>query len=241
MPNVNVIDYGSLKSAVSDWLYRALDVNAGDQAAQFVALAEARIRRNQEWFVRVYSLVNGGLPLNVTGNPTALPALTEVRAMWASTGTWKHDIEILSPQTWRDLAASNMDTPGIPTKAIILNDMNLATVGAGLGAGGLASQLYMWPNPTGITDANSPFAVDFEYVADMPALSASYPASPLLVRHPDLYLYGALGEAASYYQSDERVPAWEARYQLAVKEINIERERMQFAASSKRPRLPKVF
>jgi|SRR5439155_13141831 len=225
-----ISDYTSLKLEIGKWLYRETDTDIDDRAATFVSLGEARIRRNQEWFARLYSLVNGGNPLTVTGNPTQLPSLKQVTAMWASTADWKHTIEVVTPELWRDLAASNRDAGGIPTKALIVPEMDTFLTGANTGP-----QLYLWPAPT---LASTTFAIDFRYIADMPSLSVASPTTPLLTRHPDLYLYAALAESAPYYQAEERLQIWEQRYQQIVNEVNIERERAEYSASAKAVRFP---
>ena len=226
-----ITSYQTLKDAVARWLYRETESDIDDRASELVQLGEARIRRNQEWFSQVYSLENGGNPLSVSANPTVLPALIkQILNIWASTGAWKHTIEIVPVSQWRDLAASNRDAAGIPTKAVIIPEMDgWPTTGA---------KLYLWPFP-GLT--NDPFAIDFKYIKDLAPLSTSNPSNGLLTRHPDLYLYAALAESAPFYQHDERLPLWEQRYQQIVREINIERERAEFGGGPKRPRLPRAF
>lgn len=224
--------YQTLKDAIGRWLYRDNESDIDDRSSELLQLGEARIRRNQEWFSQVYSLENGGNPLTVTVNPTVLPALIkQVLNIWASTGDWKHTIEIVPISQWRDLAASNRDASGIPTKAVIVPEMD--------GWPNTGAKLYLWPQPS--SDPNSPFAIDFKYLKDLAPLSNSNTSNGLLLRHPDLYLYAALAESAPFYQHDERLPLWEQRYAQIVREINIERERAEFGGGPKRPRLPRAF
>ena len=49
------------------------------------------------------------------------------------------------------------------------------------------------------------------------ALSVSNADNAILLRHPDLYLYGALSATAPFLMHDERLTIWEALYQSAVK------------------------
>lgn len=226
-----ITNYQSLKDAVGRWLYRLdTDPDIDDRTAELIQLGEARIRRNQEWFTQVYSLENSGSALVVTASPIVLPGLIkQMLNIWASSGAWKHTIEIVPISQWRDLAASNRDASGIPTKAVVIPEMDgWPTTGA---------KLYLWPQPS--TDGS--FAIDFKYIKDLAPLSASNPTNGLLTRHPDLYLYAALAESAPFYQHDERLPLWEQRYQQIVRELNIERERAEFGGGPKRPRLPRSF
>lgn len=241
MPSVLITDYGSLKNAIRDWLYRANDNSTlglgqsmDDQAAQFIQLFEARARRKEEWLIQVYSLaLGGGSPLSVTGNPTQLPPMRQMRTMWANTSLYKQVLEVVNAESWADLKQLNLDVSGVPQKAVILYN-----AGSALTLPATGPQLYLWPNPAGIVGS---FAVDFEYLADLIPLSGTSPTNPLLTRHPDFYLYGALLESTTYFKDSEFIPIWQQRFDASVIEINIERERMQFGASAKRPRLPRVF
>lgn len=225
---MSLATYADLQAAVASWLNRT---DLTTQIPDFIALGEARIRRNQEWFTQVYSLKNGA-SLTVTTNPVSLPAnVKEILALWADTATFHHTIDVVPASEWRDLANSNANAAGTPVKACFFPEMD--------GFPGTAGpQLYLWPPASVAGDGNS-FVIDFQYVEDVPALASS--VSGLFTRHPDLYLYAALAESAPFLVHDERLPVWEARYQQVVKEVNIERERAQFSASAKVPRLPRVF
>jgi len=235
MPSLTT--YQALKDAVGLWLNRESDPDIDTRAAQFIELGEARIRRNQEWFAQIFSLENG-TSLTVVGNPTELPNhVRTVLNLWASTDAWKHTIELLPISAWRDLTATNRDAAGIPTKAVIVPQMDKWMKDDGTRAG---PQLYLWPQP-GLDPTQNPFAVDFQYIRDVDPLSEDAQTNGMFLRYPDLYLYAALAESAPFYQHDERLQLWEARYQQAVKDINIERERAEFGSAAKRVRLPRSF
>jgi len=290
-----ISDRSSLIGAIQTWVDR-------DDAVFISALplilsnAEARIRRNQNWFSRVFSVSNGNAPLTVQGNPTQIPShVKTIRAMWASTSAWKHPLTQLTFDELRRLAMTNRDTAGIPTKYAIVSEMDLWMNDSQPTAGPL---LYLWPSPssfgfwakasvytvgTSILDTNGniqaasvggtsgsvqptwnptqggtttdngitwvnqgaattqPFAVDFKYVFDPDPLVLASDSNALLRRHPDLYFYAALAESAPYLLHDERLPLWEGRYQMVVKEINSEREAAELGAPNKRANLPVVF
>lgn len=71
------------------------------------------------------------------------------------------------------------------------------------------------------------------------ALSVS-PTNSILTNSPDLYLYGALLEAAPYLEHDERVALWSQAFEKAVNEENIYRERAEYAGATEQD-LPVVF
>jgi hypothetical protein len=47
----------------------------------------------------------------------------------------------------------------------------------------------------------------------------------LLTNHPDVYLFGALVEASPFIKDDARTAFWQARYDLAVSEVNANESR----------------
>ncbi len=237
MANLPVIsDRSSLVTAVQTWVDRDDDTFISALPI-ILSNAEARIRRNQNWFSRVFSVSNGGTALNVGANPTQLPShVKTIRSMWASTDQWKHPLTQLSFDELRRLAMTNRDAAAIPTKYAIVAEMDLWMDDDTATAGPL---LYLWPQPT-TTDGQS-FAVDSKYVFDPSPLVNPSDTNALLRRHPDVYFYAALAETAPYLLHDERLPLWESRYQQVVKEINSEREAAEVGAPNKRINLPVVF
>lgn len=53
----------------------------------------------------------------------------------------------------------------------------------------------------------------------------------LLLAHPDLYLYGALMEAAGYIQDDSRVQLWASAYAAALGQLKTQAARMQWGGN----------
>lgn len=216
--------YNDLTAAVANWLNRD-DLTA--RIPEFITLAEARIRRNQHWFKQIYSLANGGLPFTVSAQPATLPVyVKEVLSMWASSAAYMHDIDIATPQAWRTLVTSNRNASGIPVVAVIAPQMDTWLSSTG-------PKLFLWPPPSGSFD------IDFQFIRDLDPLASA--VNGLFLRSPDLYLYGALAESAPYLQHDERLQVWQERFSAAVAEINVEVERAQYSASSKRIRLARSF
>lgn len=222
--------YADLQSAVANWLNRS---DLTSVIPDLIALGEARLRRNQQWFRQLYSqtAAGGGNPLTITAQPQVLPdTVRRIDNLWASTALWQQEIEIRPISAWRDLQAKYTNTSGIPTDAVFIPMMDTFLESTG-------PLLYLWPPPD-FTAGASPFAVDFTYIADVAPISTAVPT--LFTRHPDLYLYAALAESAPFLQHDERIPVWETRYAQIVKEINLERDRAEFGGTAT-PRLPQVF
>lgn len=215
--------YADLTAAVASWLNRT---DLAGQIPDFIVLGETRIKRNQQWFRKIYSVANG-TNLTITAQPMVLPAdVRTIDAIWCDTDPWRGTIELLPPSAWRDLVTTNDDVTGIPTKAVFVPMMDTYLASEG-------PLLYLWPAP-----GDTGFAVDFTYLANPAPLSTA--VNNLFLQHPDLYLYAALAETAPFLQHDERLPMWEARYQQIVSELKIERERAELGGNMV-PRLPVSF
>lgn len=231
-----ITTYNELKEAVIGWLNREGEAEIEARIPDWIVLCEARIRRQQEWFRQMYSLANAGAALAITAYPQILPDyVREVTTMWNATALSGGEIEILTPSAWRGFVSLNPDVGGSPRKGIIVPQMDrfLQDTVAGVAQG---PHLFLWPQPP----VDGTIKVDFEFIRDLDPITPSA-VNGLFLRHPDLYLYGTLVESAPYLQHDERVALWDGRFEQAVREINIERERAQFSASRKRPTLPRVF
>jgi hypothetical protein len=80
----------------------------------------------------------------------------------------------------------------------------------------------LYPEPTEDVDFT------LKYYARIPTLSASITSNWLLQKHPDLYLYGALCEAAPYLKNDERLTTWQSVLESRIGQLNLESERARF-------------
>jgi hypothetical protein len=56
-------------------------------------------------------------------------------------------------------------------------------------------------------------------------LSVSNASNWILARHPDVYLYGSLLQAAPYLRDDERVGLWAPLYAQAIEDMLIQDSR----------------
>ena len=69
--------------------------------------------------------------------------------------------------------------------------------------------------------ADQSYAVAFRYYTKF-QLSGSSATNWLLTKHPDLYLFAALMETAPYLGNDARIPVWQSRFEMALKEVKDE-------------------
>ena len=76
--------------------------------------------------------------------------------------------------------------------------------------GVVGDQLRLVPTP----DSN--YTTELTYYAKLTKLSSSVASNWLLTANPDIYLYGALLQAAPYLQDDARIQTWATLYERAL-------------------------
>jgi len=69
------------------------------------------------------------------------------------------------------------------------------------------------------------YTAELAYYAKLSKLSASVTTNWLLAQAPDVYLYGALLQAAPYLQDDARITVWSALYQAGLDQLQIADDR----------------
>ena len=87
----------------------------------------------------------------------------------------------------------------------------------------IGTQVELLPKP------DAAYTAELTYVATLAKLSDSSTSNWLLERHPDVYLYGALLQAAPYLRDDERVALWTPLYGLAIEDMVVQNERAGFS------------
>ena len=79
------------------------------------------------------------------------------------------------------------------------------------------------------------------YAQQLTALTASNTTNAVLTESPDLYLFGALLQAAPYIEHDERLAVWQAKFDNALAQMNEMRERESYGAGLKEARLSHII
>ena len=87
----------------------------------------------------------------------------------------------------------------------------------------VGNQIEVLPAP------DTGYTAEVTYVATLPKLSDSNTSNWVLARHPDVYLYGSLLQAAPYLRDDERVGLWSSQYQAAMEDMLVQNERAAFS------------
>src|SRR3972149_3936717 len=174
--------YTELKSAVANWLARAGDSAVTDNSADFIMLVERRINRS----LRLRAMEDRATA-TVSTEYVALPTgFLEMRNFQLNTDPLTR-LDLMSPEQIDTIYAGSRT--GRPRVYCILND-----------------EIQLRPAP----DAS--YTAEMAYWKAFDALSDTATSNWLLVNAPDLYLFGALAEAAPFLGDVEAGPLWEARF-----------------------------
>ncbi len=87
----------------------------------------------------------------------------------------------------------------------------------------VGNQIEVLPAP------DTGYTAELTYIATLAKLSDSNVSNWILARHPDVYLYGSLLQAAPYLRDDERIAVWSSLYQAAIADMILQDERAAFS------------
>lgn len=190
---MSIATYDELKAAVADWLERSdLDSRIPD----FITLAEAKINRtlrhpNMEIRATASTVSTSDEPQFLS-----LPSdFQSMRSLRLSEVSGAPSLEFRSEAQLARYRTSIGNTAGIPRYFTVFGD-----------------ELEMAPTP----DAD--YTLEMVYRGDITALSSDDTTNWVLEAAPDVYLYGALLQAAPY-ADPEKVPLWAAAYNGAFDEL----------------------
>ncbi len=183
--------YAELKTSVADWLNRS-DLTAA--IADFISLAEAQMER----VLRNRNMLTRGTG-NITVEYTALPA------------------DFLDGLTLK-LTGTN---PITPLQFETLNSLDQLQNTTYLSNGKPLFYAIIGTNFRVLPIPDSTYAYEIDYYAKLAKLSVSNTTNWLLTQAPDIYLYGALLQAAPYLQNDERIPVWAALYTRGIEDLRL--------------------
>ena len=172
-----ITNYSDLRNAVVSILQRA-DMTAN--VPNMIQLAESQI--NQRLDSRFLEKVG---TITTTANVETVTApsdLLSVKNVQITSVTPYDDIEVTTPDSYRKRSEDR--NPGQPV---------LSTV--------ISSLFYFWPIP------DNAYTVSIVYQGRIAALSDSNTTNDILTFFPDVYLYGALANAAPFI-TDARIPVW---------------------------------
>jgi hypothetical protein len=129
----------------------------------------------------------------------ALPAgIKELRTIAGPNGPLR-----ITSVTGLSREAVDLQTSGVPSIASLVNDV-----------------LFVAP----VAAADTSLVLTYEPEVTPLASGANW----VLLNHPDLYQYGTLVEMSPFIRDDPRVPLFEARFQTAISELELVRDRTEY-------------
>ena len=169
---------------------------------EFVQLAEAKLFRD----LRTPEMITKDAAFSITGEYVAVP-----------TG-------FLEARSFMLNAAPRTALTFMPDDTQV--DMYQTTSGSPLFYNVVGGYFRFAPVPSSTVTATLTY-----YKAPATCSTGASETNWLLTGHPDIYLYGALLEAAGYIQDDGRVALWAQAYSLAVDQLKRQGARMQWGGN----------
>jgi len=194
-------NYSTLKAFIADFLARE---DLGSQINTFITLTEQRMSRELD-----IALLEKVARASVVANqqfvslPTDLRSIREVASI---DGTTRRSLHYLSPAQL-DERKRNTTTGNLEFYSITANDLELLGLPA------------------------SAVTLEIVYNEGVAALSDSAPTNTILTRHGDAYLHGALHQAFSFLQDEQRAQYHDALFTRALAEITKDSNRQRFGTA----------
>ena len=203
---MSITNYAELQAAIADWLNRS---DLTTVISDFIELVDARLNRDQltrETKELTLDDGTGTLSLNLFTPQPSIPlqrAMTNLRSLMITGVQDDTDPLVFNPP----LRAPVIRLTSV--EQLYARRSELTTAAITRFAAVQAANIILAPLPDTI--------YRFTIVAEVQEpLSDANPVNDVLLLAPDVYLYGALVEAAPYIKDDERVPMWEQRFQTAL-------------------------
>lgn len=98
----------------------------------------------------------------------------------------------------------------------------------------IEGSIHFAPAPDAVYSAN------LLYEQKLTALTDARPTNWLFNRHPDVYFYGALVQAADFIEDTKKIDRYRAMFDVTIEQVNQEGNRYRYSASPIRLRSPVV-
>ncbi len=186
--------YTELRASIADYLARS-DLTSA--IPDYIRLTEAKLNRD----LKCRQMETRSTTVTDTGDdepefislPSDFQAMRRIRL---SSVTGKPRLDYLSGAQADEFRYYRANTTGQPTHFTIMGD-----------------ELELLPTPA------LEYTIEMVYRKYIPAL-ATNETNWLLTLAPDVYLYGALMEAAPYLHEDERIQTWSQGFNGVIDELN---------------------
>jgi len=188
--------YTELKASLADWLNRT-DLTSA--IADFISLAEAQMERQ----LRTRQMI-------VRANATFAAAAEygTVPDDFLETKSIKLDTNPVTSLSFQTIEAMDQ-----------LSNTTYLSSGKPLYFTVVGNQFRLLPIPDG------EYTAELVYYAKLTKLSSTVATNFLLTQAPDVYLYGALLQAAPYLQDDARISVWSSLYAAGLEQLQVADDR----------------
>lgn len=187
--------YAGLKAAIADYLDRD---DLTDQIDDFIDIAESA-HRDEVRFREI--LERGTLTFSDGDRTVALPAdfaaMKYIRLLNPTSGASRRYLPRLTQLSEDELTDLSSNDEGPPKYFAVKEQIEFDC------------------------EADQDYTGDILYYKQMTALSDANTSNELLVRAPELYLYGALKNSAPFLLEDERIGTWQNLYGQALDRVNM--------------------
>lgn len=199
-----IVDYGTLKTAIADWINRK-DLTA--RIPDFISFGERDIYRG-------FSTVTGTLSLRSRDN------IVEAELVPV-------DGVIAIPSDYRELIEVTMAGRGkSPISDQFFNSLRLY-LGETRGFSQRGNSWFQYPE----SDTDDTF--DVKYWADFSgSLVNDTDTNPVLLALPEVYLYAALSKAEPFIKNDSRSVGWKGELEGAIRSTNGDYRRSLFSGAT---------
>lgn len=187
-----IANYTDLQAAVIEWLHRDGDTAFAARVPDFIAMAESRANGH----LKARAMELRSTLACVAGNAfVTLPTdMLEMRRLTVSSTNPVQTLKYVTPDE-------------------LTHDYSYTTSGVPYVFAVIGSTVQLAPTP------DQAYSLELSYMQKIPAL-ASNSTNWLLTAYPDVYLYGALIQAATYVQDFSILNTLQTLYRDAVENMN---------------------
>jgi hypothetical protein len=193
-----ITDFDSLQTAAIEYLAREGDATLIARVPTFIQLFEAKMNRTllvPQMEKRSTTTIDlGSTEPEFITLPTDFQTMRTVRLSGVA---GKPRLQFMTPTQLEDYRYSTDNVAGKPIYFSIFGD-----------------EMELAPTP------NEAYTLEMIYRANLGPLSDANTSNWLLLKAPDLYLYGTLMESAPYIKEDGRIATWGAGYSMALDDLN---------------------
>lgn len=188
--------YTELKASLADWLNRS---DLTSVIPDFISLAEAQMERQ----LRTRQMI-----VRATASFAAAAEYGTVPDDFLEVKSIKLDTNPVTSLTFQTIDSLDQ-----------LSNTTYLSSGKPLYFTVVGNQFRLLPIPDGA------YTAELVYYSKLTKLSASVATNWLLTQAPDVYLYGALLQAAPYLQDDARITVWSSLYLAGLDQLQVADDR----------------